>query len=202
MTFLCGLNYFFINLDTMGQLNEINIYFNKGRIVVVLFVALIFIALGIWFITDALGANVQLGNPIIKFVTGCASILFFGWLGFLFAKKAFNSTPALIITSEGITDNSSGTCAGFIPWTDITAIKETKVKNRLFINIVVKDSAPYIDRQESSFKRRIMRTNYNTYGTAIGITTSGLQCTHNQLKQLLDTKFSEFMKNNPKANLA
>jgi hypothetical protein len=184
----------------MDQDTKTKIYFNKSRIAVLLFVSVIFIALGAWFIVDALGTNAQLGNPIIKVITGAASILFFGLLAFHFSKKVFNSLPALIISEEGIVDNSSGTCAGFVPWTDINGIKETKIGNRMFINIVVKDPGLYIDRQESGFKKRIMRMNYNANGTAIGITARGLQCTHNQLKHLLDAKFAAFKKNNSPAS--
>src|SRR3954468_20446907 len=100
----------------MDQDTKTKIHFNKSRIAFLLFVAVIFIALGVWFIVDALGTNAQLGNPIVKIITGVASILFFGWLAFHFSKKVFNSVPALILTAEGIVDNSSGTCAAFVPW--------------------------------------------------------------------------------------
>jgi hypothetical protein len=37
-----------------------------------------------------------------------------------------------------------------------------------------------------------MQTNYNMWGTAIGISANGLKSSYNELKALLEKKFSEF----------
>jgi hypothetical protein len=176
----------------MNKSNTIKIHFSKGRLAGLLIGSSVFSALGIWFVADALTGNVLLGNPIVKVLTGCATVLFFGWVSFYLFKKVFSAHPAVIISNQGIVDNSSGTCAGFIPWKDIKEIKETKVGNRTYFNVVVKDPMVYIERADGSFKRKLMRINYKSYGMAIGISSAGLQCTHKQLRLLLDTRFSEF----------
>lgn len=154
--------------------------------------SVIFVALGIWFLADAFAGNVLLGNPIIKVAVGMACILFFSWVGYFISRKLFDSRPGLIISDQGIVDQSSGTCAGFVPWDEVLAITEVRISGQTFINIVVRDPEVYIDRQDSAFRRRLMRANLKRFGTAIGISANGLQCSQRKLKLLLDARFLEY----------
>jgi hypothetical protein len=176
----------------MEQSNTIRIPFSKSRLVLMLIGATIFVALGIWFLSDALGSNSLLGNRIIKVAVGLACVLFFSWVGYFISRKLFDSRPALIISDQGIVDQSSGTCAGFVPWADVLEIKEVRIARQVFINLVVRDPEIYIERQESTFRRRLMRANLKRFGTAIGISANGLQCSHRKLKLLLDARFLEY----------
>jgi hypothetical protein len=71
-------------------------------------------------------------------------------------------------------------------------IKETKVVNQTFINLIVKNPQAYIDRQTNTIKRILMQKNYDSYGTVIAISTNGLQIDYQELKETLDKKFLEF----------
>lgn len=103
--------------------------------------SIIFCGAGIWFEMDPPGINTPiLGNPITIFIFGLAIILFSGLTGFILFKKLSDNSSGLIISDEGVVDNSSGISAGFVPWTDIIAIKETRVFNQRMINLVVKKS--------------------------------------------------------------
>jgi uncharacterized membrane protein YuzA (DUF378 family) len=176
----------------MEQSNAIRIPFSKSRLALMLIGAIIFVALGIWFLTDAFGSNTLLGNRIIKVAVGLAGVLFFSWVGYFISKKLFDGRPALIISDQGIVDQSSGTCAGFVSWAEVLEIKEVRISGQVFINLVVRDPEIYIERQESTFRRRLMRANLKRFGTAIGISANGLQCSHRKLKLLLDARFLEY----------
>lgn len=81
---------------------------------------------------------------------------------------------------------------GFVPWSDITEMKERKVFAQTFVNIVVKNPQGYIDKQSSAFKRMVMQMNYNSYGSVVGISPNGLKCTYKELKSLLDNRLKEY----------
>jgi len=177
----------------MYDQTKIEIQLSKSKLTLMLLGCFVFVGIGTCFIINpSQYESVIMRSSTIIFVSGLLGILFFGFLSFFFLKKFNDKSPGLIISDEGITDNSSGVSAGFIPWTDVIAIKEIKIVNQKFINIIVKNPQEYIDRQKSAFKRKVMQTNYKTFGTAIGISTNGLKANHSELKALLEKRFADF----------
>ena|SRR5690242_5407426 len=172
---------------------QIEIQLSKLKLILMLLGCLIFVIAGINFVINPTKyESFIMQSSTVIFLAGILSILFFGFLSFFFLKKIADKTMGLIISKDGITDNSSEVSAGFIPWSDIIAIKETKIVNQRFINIVVKNPEKYIERQKSVLKRKAMRVNYNTWGTAIGINANGLKISYQELKALLEKKFTDF----------
>jgi hypothetical protein len=92
-----------------------------------------FILFGIAFvISPETFSSVIVRSSTIIFLAGCIAIVFFGFVGFLLLKKLIDNTPGLIISENGITDNSSGVPAGFIPWSDIVALAIERIIFLLF----------------------------------------------------------------------
>ena len=177
----------------MNTTYPLEIPLSKSKLTLMFLGSVVFVGLGIWFVTNHPKINNPIfGNPTTIFIVGLASILFFGLVGFSIFKKLWDKTPGLIISDQGVFDNASGVSAGLVPWTDIVEIRETKVVNQTFINLVVKNPQVYIDRQKSAFKRKLMQMNYNTYGTVIGISSNGLKCDYRELKATLDRKLEEY----------
>lgn len=180
----------------MSDLETIEIPKSKLKIIIALFGCLMFVTIGVRFaLFPEKFASIIFGSSTMIFLVGCLSIVFFGFVGFSMYKKVIDNTPGLIISGEGITDHSSGVPAGFIPWSDINAIKESVVANQRFINLVVKNPQEYIHRQKSAFKRRVMQRNYDVFGTAIWISTSGLKINHKELKGILEKRLSDYGNN-------
>ena len=177
----------------MRETEQIEIQLSKSKLTLLFLGSIIFVGLGVWFVTHPPKENIPIfSNPTVLFIVGLAGILFFGLVGFFIFKKLFDKSPGLIISDEGVFDNSSGVSVGFVPWTDIVEIKETKVLNQTFINLVVKNPQDYIDRQKSVFKRKSIQINYKSYGTVIGISANGLKIKFKELKALLDERFADF----------
>ena len=103
-------------------------------------------------------------------------------------------SPALIISSLGVTDNSSAVCAGFIPWDDIIGIKDYQMLNQVFINIIVRNPQEYIARQSNTLKRLTAQANYSSFGVAIGISCNALRCSHYELRTMLENAFHQYKK--------
>ena len=179
-----------MNYDTSGK---IVIQLSKSKLLLMFLGAATFAGIGFWFLTAPPKIDLPLfGNPTIIFVVGLASILFFGIMGFFIIKMLGDKSPGLVISDEGVFDNSSALSVGLVLWTDILEIKETKVVNQTFISLIVKNPQDYIDRQTNVIKGVLMQKNYDSYGTAIAITVNGLNCEYQELKDTLDKKFLEF----------
>src|SRR5665647_1362036 len=108
----------------MKGTERIEIQLSKSKLTLLSLGSIIFVGLGVWFVTNPPKESIPFfSNPTVLFIVGLASILFFGLVGFFIFKKLFDNSPGLIISAEGVFDNSSGVSAGFVPWTDIVEIK-------------------------------------------------------------------------------
>lgn len=176
----------------MRNFETIEIKLSKSKSLLMLVGCLLFIASGVDFVVSPKRyVSIVAHSPKIIFIVGCIGIVFFGFLGLSILKILAKNEPGLIISKEGITDNSGGVSAGFIPWSDILAINEQVIANQRFINLVVKDPQEYINRQRSAFKRKVMQKNHDIFGTGIGISTNTLNIRYKELKRILEEKISE-----------
>ncbi|AWH85875.1 hypothetical protein HYN59_12510 [Flavobacterium album] len=174
------------------------IQLSKGKLTLLLIGSIIFVTIGIWILVfKPVSSNVLLNNLIVKYGAGIAGIIFFGLTTIIFIKKLFDTRPGLIIDEKGITDNASGVSAGFIPWEDVRHIYTTQVMNQKFIMIGVSNPGDYIKRQTNFLKKRMMATNYKTYGSPISITPNGLKTDFEMLLSILNNNWEEFKKQSP-----
>ncbi len=182
----------------MDDLETIEIPISKLKVTIMLFGCLLFVIAGVSFVIspEKYTSIIVRSNKMI-FLAGCLGIVFFGVVGYSMFKRVIDNTPGLVISGDGVTDNSSGVPAGFVPWSDIVAVKEAVVANQRFINLVVKNPHEYIHRQKSAFKRKIMQKNYDVFGTAIGISTNSLKINYRDLKRILEKRVSDL---NTKSN--
>lgn len=158
--------------------------------------AVLFVLLGFWLIAKRHEITRPIDSPLFISVIGVIAILFFGFIGIVAFRKITTQSDGLIISSKGITDNSSAISAGFIPWEDITAVTETAVANQNFVNIVLKDPEAFIASQKSAFKRKAMTANYRSFGSAVAISANSLKITHVNLKKVLVEKLTEYNRMN------
>lgn len=177
----------------MNRLETIEIPISKTKITLLLLGCLGFVAVGICFVANPQHFTSPIArSPAKIFIGGCLSTLFFGYIGIFILKRIFDSSPGLTISDEGITDNSGGTPAGFIPWSDVVAVREFEVAGQRAIVLAVKDGSEYIQRQKGPLKRWIMKKNFTMYGKGIGISPSSLKIGFADLKQLIETRLKEY----------
>ncbi len=157
--------------------------------------AIMFVGLGLWFLINPpkIG-NPIVGNPTAIFIVGLVSIIFFGFVAVTILRKFSDKTAGLIINREGITDNSSGVSAGFIPWTDIDEIKVSQVMNQKFLMLIVRNPQDYLDKVTNAMKRNAMKMNNKTYGSPISISSNALRTNFDDLHKLLVEKLNEYKK--------
>lgn len=151
------------------QNQEIEIPLKKINIGLYLLGAMVFVLLGGWMINSALLAKNQLVGKSIFFIIGLSGVLFFGLLAFVLLIKIFNTKAGLILSDEGITDNTSAVAAGFISWKEIRKIKLSNSGSNSFLVVLVKNPEKFIERERNFIKRFAMRMNYKMTGTPIHI---------------------------------
>jgi hypothetical protein len=179
----------------MESLKQIEIPLSKSNIKMMFFGCIAFVGGGIWFVVNPPKTdNIIFGNQIVLFIVGLAAILFFGFIGFSLFKKLFDDNPGIIISDEGIYNNSGGFSAVFIPWANVKEIKETSVKNQLLINVMLKNPDQYIDSQKNIIIRRAIKLYNKKFGIIVSISSNGLICDHFELKKYLVDFFEEYRK--------
>ena len=177
----------------MNDAERIEIPLSKGKLIVILLLSIIFVVMGLWFIINPPEIKHSFFDiTTIFWVSGVASILFFGFCGVVIIKKLRDKSPGLIIDKTGIIDNSSGIPAGHIPWKDIVQIKSIKVFTQNFLIIIVRHPDIYINRQTKPALRKAVEFNYKNYGSPISISETALKCNFKELEHILQTEFNKY----------
>lgn len=153
------------------DINSIQIPISKNKIVWLLIGSLVFVIIGIWFIVGFADMQTQFSPLMIK-LTGAVAVLVFAGTFAFSIKKIFDKKPGLIINEKGIFDNTSGVSIGLIDWESITGIRTQQIMSTRVLLIDTNDPEKFVARA-TGLKAKIMRTNYNMYGTpmSIGATT-------------------------------
>ncbi|WP_417429760.1 STM3941 family protein [Halpernia sp.] len=178
---------------------ETKIDLSKSKLSLMFFGCILFVAGSIWFLSNpSKFSNAVFHSEIAIYIVGILGLVFFGICGFYIFKKMIDKNPGIIINYHGITDNSSGLSAGFIPWEDINAIEMTTITNQKFIVIILKNPENYIDKVKSKFKQRAMRINYKISNSPVNISANSLKINFNKLYELLNQSLLENNKNGEK----
>ena len=170
---------------------QIEISLSKMKLTLMVIGSLLFVGIGIVFVTNPEKYTTPImRNPTVIFISGLASILFFSLCFVFIAKKLGDNSLGLIISDKGIFDNSSGLSAGQILWSDIENISVIKIHRQRLIMLQVTNPQEYIDKQTSSFKRKMMQLNFKIYGTPLSITSNGLKISFDELLSTLTDKLN------------
>ncbi|WP_158963794.1 STM3941 family protein [Myroides fluvii] len=104
--------------------------------------------------------------------------LFIGYVLLLFEEDG------LIVSNEGLINNTNLINIGQIAWKDITSIKTKKIKKHTLLLIFVKDESKYL--KNKGLLKKINALGYkSSYGTSIVIETKHVLCTLEELKLTL-----------------
>ena len=166
---------------------SLEIQLDKTKIIILIFSSMMFVALGIWFVTSFAGLQTEF-SPLLIRIIGIASILFFGLALFYSVPKYLDKNPGLIFTSKGIIDNSNGTSIGLIEWCDITDIKIIEIWKNKSILLQTNNPEKYI-KKATKRQVNLMLANHKIYGTPLSITPQTLKIDFDELYDLLLEEF-------------
>jgi hypothetical protein len=171
------------------------IYPSRKKIFRLIIYSTIFICIGCWMlIFQPQTSNPVFNQPFIKYSAAILGLAM-GFAGIIFfSKKLRDNNPVMELTDAGVTDYSSAVAAGFIPWSDIKKIEKVSVSGQKFLRIDVFNPQEYIDRQQHSYKRKLMQANWKRYGSPIFFSPLIMQITLPELIQELNSRFNSFSK--------
>lgn len=175
----------FINLIFM---DEILIPISKKKIKLLLLLSIIFFLIGIcciaykeiyYFSIHGIDTNTK--------QLGYFFICWFGFVLIIGGYKMFDKSPKLIIHKYGITDKTGNI---EIFWKDITKLSVYETHGQQFLNIHVHNPQEYLDNQTKTITRKAMWLNYKVRGTPLCISTSVLDISFDELKEIIAERIS------------
>lgn len=153
-----------------------------------------FVALGLWmaFLSDAeIEAQRRYNNPVFVHGIGWAAVVFATLCGSIGIRKMLDRKPGLVLSNAGLTDNSSGLSAGFIPWTDISGFSVYTVQKQKLLVVLLNNPERYIS-MGGVLRRNINRVNYKMAGSPISITSNSLKIKFDDLLRVCGLYFSRY----------
>ena len=189
--------------------DQIIIPFSKIKLTLMFLGSLMFVVLGLIFIiSPTYLLRHEKPNSILLFSVGLTSVMFFGMTLIYLLGRIINNKPGLIITKNGIIDNSGGVSIGQIYWSEIKdiSIYEIKIPSRLIITkrlikIKVKNPQKFINRQSNYINKKILSLNNRFFGSTISITTSIINIKLDDLYKLLTDNFNIYLNNKEEKNI-
>jgi hypothetical protein len=145
----------------------------------------------LFFLAQPHEPGVLLTLPVLFVIIGIFIFILGFLLGTLYFRQILKNGPGLIIDNTGFTDYSSGLAAGYIPWTEVKALKtisQPEYKKRS-ISVILKDPNAFLEGQPNALKRKAMTVNLRNYGSPIQLNENSLQCSFDELLHYLQTHF-------------
>lgn len=165
-------------------MTKIEIAFSKKKNVLLVLGSLMFVLAGLYFIYDPNGFKY---SPSTIRIIGIISIIFFTLCGYLITKKLFSKENALVISNEGILDNTNLNPPLLVKWNDIKSMSMIKIGNQKVVLLQISNPEYYIN-QASGIKKQIMNTNFKSYGSPICLSGNSLQISTDTLYQIIDNE--------------
>ena len=131
----------------------------------------VFVAIGTWMIVT---------GDLLLTVLGVVCVAVFALFGVLQVRLILQSGPALVVDRSGITDRSSATPGGFVPWTEITGFGIWQSNGQKIVTVGVADPEAVLARA-NPLARIAMRASMRMSGTPFNIATTALPFTAEQL---------------------
>jgi hypothetical protein len=108
-----------------------------------------------------------------------------------FIERVTGPKEGLIISDEGIQDNTTYNGVGVIKWEDIKGIREEFVAMNKFVRIDVYNPQDYVAKAKNAMKRRMLKNNTRHYGAPFIVTARALEgIKHAELFEIMRTEFA------------
>lgn len=120
---------------------------------------------------------------VLMFVMGCYGVLA-GITDFVKWRRA-KTTPALLLTEDGITDATGIVTGGTVCWSEVRFVTKVKTQGQRSLAVHLFDNRAYLERLPA-WKRLLLAHNIDAFGTPFLISESELAITLNQAKGAIE----------------
>ncbi len=174
-------------------MDTIKIPISKRKMLLLIGGAMLLIAASIFLLIVPEAS--QRYNPLVIKSVSIAGIAFFGLCLVWAIRQFFDKQAGLIIDAEGIIDATSAIGVGRIRWDEIEAFEIAEISSTKLLLIFVKNPEQLMAGQRG-IKRKMMDMNMSMCGTPFAIATTSLQCTFDELADLLQTRLDAYQLDN------
>jgi len=134
-------------------------------------------------------------NEFFIRIVGAVTLLYFGFI-FLLSFKIFFRKIALVITDNGIFDNSNSLSMGFIPWSQVMDICQIQEGSVFMIKISLVDSNFILNKERNFIKKYFLKKQDNKFGSPVIIPMIAINSYVDILERQLKEKFHYSKQNN------
>ncbi len=129
----------------------------------------------------------------VNVVIGAVMLSYFG-------KMFLDFSPGLLISSEGIVDNTTPVAAGKVPWDEITRITVRRVESPIdsesfaplfFLAVHVRHPHRYLENG-NALERMLRRQNHQWFGTPVRLTSMTLKIKFDELTKVVQENFEKY----------
>jgi uncharacterized membrane protein (DUF485 family) len=173
----------------MPQETPIEIARNKKNLAWFLTGGLILFAFGLFLlIYPQPFMTTKMIGPFVVEAAGVSIMVVGGIYSYIMAVRIATVFPAMIISDKDIYDHTGTPGDGLINWDDIASVRESEIRGKRHLTIVVKHPQRYIDRQRNPVKRKFLSMMNDKYGSPIQIPASAIDYDLGSLIVLLEAK--------------
>ena len=133
-------------------------------------------------------------SELFNRIVAVSCILFFGAIFITIPLKFFKNKMGIVINEQGIIDNSNFSSIGLIEWKDVKAIRTVQFQRTKALLVDTNKPKKYIDKANSSFKKRMLNSNKRVYGTPLYITSLILDIGFSDLERIMKEAYNENQK--------
>ena len=174
-------------------MDRLEIFTSKKKSILLLIVSVLFVVLGIWLLSSAEQlADARNRSALFIQIIGAASILFFGLGIIVFLLRIIKSEMALVVDAKGIHINPKKASSAIIRWSDILDFEEIKINSTPIVIVHVRDPESWVEKEKNALRRQLMKVNINQYQSPFNIAAAGLNISHSQLLESLNTYHKNF----------
>ena len=175
-----------------GMTDQTIIQLSKRRLILLLVGSCAFVVGGIWMSraeVDPRDPMAFFRYPPVVHGTGLACIAFFGLTGAVSFWKLFDKRPGLVLNAEGLIDNSSGSAAGPVPWSDIAGFEVVQIFGQKLLIVKMVDPNRYAEIGSPPI-RTLRRMNLKLCGSPIALSSNALRIDFAELVGVCNSKVS------------
>ncbi|AVM54317.1 STM3941 family protein [Capnocytophaga sp. oral taxon 864] len=162
----------------------IEIFTSKKKNIFLLFLTIIFLAIGLFCFLNANGLSKD-GKRNIVFIEaiGIIVVVFALTALFFIIKNLLNNQWVLAIDEKALYIRIQKYY--LIPWEEIIGFQELEIKGNKSILIQVRNPETLIANEKNFFVKKMMQRSQKMYGAPISITSSTMKISHKELVSLL-----------------
>ena len=165
-------------------MERIEIYTSKKKNIFLLFLTIIFFAIGLFCFLNANGLSKDSKRSIVFIeAIGIIVVVFALTALFFIIKNLLNNQWVLAIDEKALHIRIQKYY--LIPWKEIIGFQELEIKGNKSVLIQVRNPETLIANEKNFFVKKMMQWSQKMYGAPISIASSTMKITHKELVSLL-----------------